>query len=202
VIVRFDVDALTARFAALTGDAPQTLRFEGATDGGSAESARLRRIIEFLIAEIDAAGGETAHPHIAELEQLMMLQFLHASAHTHRDVLERGPARAAPWQVRRAEDYICANLDKALTVEAIAEATGASARAIFKAFNESRGYSPMVFAKMQRLERARALLRAGAPGTTVTGVALACGFLHQGHFARDYRARFGELPSQTLRNAR
>jgi AraC-like DNA-binding protein len=36
----------------------------------------------------------------------------------------------------------------------------------------------------------------------VTAVALRWGFGHLGQFAADYRARFGELPSETLRRAR
>lgn len=202
LIVRFDVDALARKLTALTGAPVAALRFEAMTDGGSPEGERLRRTVQFLIDEIDATGGDTAHLEIAELEQLMMVSFLHASRHTHRDLLARPPAQPAPWQVRRAEEYICANLDKTLTIEAIAEATGASARVLFTAFRRSRGYSPMVFAKMQRLERARRLLQAPDAATTVTGIALQCGFLNQGHFARDYRAHFGELPSQTLRRAR
>jgi transcriptional regulator GlxA family with amidase domain len=35
----------------------------------------------------------------------------------------------------------------------------------------------------------------------VTGVAFACGFQNLGHFARDYRLRFGELPSETLKGS-
>jgi len=37
----------------------------------------------------------------------------------------------------------------------------------------------------------------GAAG--VTKVALDCGFSHLGRFAAQYRAQFGELPSQTAR---
>jgi AraC-like DNA-binding protein len=203
IVVRFDVAALTRKLAALTGVAPaRPIKFEPAVDRGSPEGERLWRSMRFLVRELDLAGDRDRIPMLAELEQVLMLSFLTAAPHNHRALLARATERPAPWQVRRAEDYICANLDKALTVESIAEATGASARAIFKAFNESRGYSPMAFAKMRRLERAHALLRAPDAATTVTGVALACGFLNQGHFARDYRARFGELPSETLRGAR
>ena len=53
-----------------------------------------------------------------------------------------------------------------------------------------------------RLERARAELLAGGDGVSVTTVAMAWGFTHLGKFSNDYRARFGELPSQTLRHAR
>jgi transcriptional regulator GlxA family with amidase domain len=42
-------------------------------------------------------------------------------------------------------------------------------------------------------------LRAAArvPGTGVRDVAQKYGFLHLGHFAAQYRARFGERPSET-----
>jgi len=59
----------------------------------------------------------------------------------------------------------------------------------------------MAFAKMRRLERARDMLQEPDATTTVTGVALLCGFLNQGHFARDYRERFDELLSRALKSS-
>ena len=73
-------------------------------------------------------------------------------------------------------------------------------RSIFKAFKEARGVSPMAFVKRVRLTQARRMLQAPAEVTSVIDVAFQCGFLNPGHFARDYRLAFGELPSQTLRN--
>jgi transcriptional regulator GlxA family with amidase domain len=55
----------------------------------------------------------------------------------------------------------------------------------------------MQYVKRLRLEKARELLTDGGTKQSVTAVAFACGFLNLGHFARDYRNRFGELPSQT-----
>ena len=50
-----------------------------------------------------------------------------------------------------------------------------------------------------RLEFARQMLIAGAPaGIQVTQVAMDCGFNHLGKFARAYRDRFGEPPSETF----
>ena len=57
----------------------------------------------------------------------------------------------------------------------------------------------MDFVKNVRLEQANALLATGA--TSVSDVALACGFGNFGHFAY-YRIKFGELPSQTLKRAK
>lgn len=87
-------------------------------------------------------------------------------------------------------------------MEALAAAAGASTRSVFKAFRELRDCSPMAFVKSIRLGHARRMLQQPNPTTTVVSVAFACGFLNPGHFARDYRLAFGELPSVTLASSR
>ena len=74
-----------------------------------------------------------------------------------------------------------------------------SVRSLFRQFKKDRGHSPAEFARKVRLDRARNMLEAGIEGTTVTQVALRCGFQNAGHFAREFRLAFGELPSETLR---
>ena len=100
--------------------------------------------------------------------------------------------------MRTIEEYIEANWTKPITIETLTELTGISARGIFKAFQRSRGYSPMAFAKQIRLQHARDMLQQGRSLTTVTAAAFACGFSNLGHFAKDYREFFGERPSETL----
>jgi AraC-like DNA-binding protein len=53
-----------------------------------------------------------------------------------------------------------------------------------------------------RLERVREELLCAEPGETVTAIAMRWGFTHLARFSGIYRARFGELPSQTLALAR
>jgi transcriptional regulator GlxA family with amidase domain len=60
----------------------------------------------------------------------------------------------------------------------------------------------MAFAKAVRLRHARAALMSGDPSTSVTATAFKCNFASPGHFARDYRNAFGELPSQTVSRMR
>jgi AraC-like DNA-binding protein len=195
--VRLDSDALARKLAAMLGYAPAgALSFDAAMMPRDSAFEKVRRAVCFVADELDASGPD--HLLMAELEQLMMVYFLRGCRHSHRHLLERPAADAAPRQVRRAEDFIDANLNQPITVEAIADATGVSARSIFKGFRDSRGCSPMEFVKSRRLERAHEMLRAAEPGVTVTGVALSCGFANTGHFARNYRGRFGELPSETL----
>jgi AraC family ethanolamine operon transcriptional activator len=60
--------------------------------------------------------------------------------------------------------------------------------------------SPMAYLKTQRLNQVRQQLKACRHHrTTVTDVAIQCGFWHMGQFAKDYRKMFGECPSETLR---
>ena len=53
--------------------------------------------------------------------------------------------------MRRAEQYIEANWNRAITVEALAAATSVSARSLFYSFRAARGCSPMDFVKRLRL---------------------------------------------------
>jgi len=60
----------------------------------------------------------------------------------------------------------------------------------------------MAFLRLVRFERVRDELLRGNESTTVTAAAMRWGFSHLGRFAAEYRARFKESPSETLRRAR
>ena len=111
------------------------------------------------------------------------------------------PATALLSHVRRTEEFIEANWDRVIDLDELVQLTGVSTRTLSRAFRSHRGYSPREFAKQVRLKHAKRMLGDAIPGTSVTAVAFACGFGNLGHFARDYREAFGELPSETLENA-
>ena len=95
-------------------------------------------------------------------------------------------------------EFIEENWDRKFKVENIAAKFGISSRKIFRHF-ASRGTTLMDFLKDTKLQKVRQRLVAPESDTTVTGASLECGFNNLGHFARDYRKKFGELPSETLR---
>ena len=105
----------------------------------------------------------------------------------------------SPRTLRGVIAHIEANWNKPLSISEIAKQHSVSPRSIHKHF-ANRGMTPMSFIKGLRLQRAREKLLNPTPRTTVTGVALECGFSNLGHFAKDYRIEFGELPSETLRS--
>ena len=79
-------------------------------------------------------------------------------------------------------------------------ATGVSERTLRDAFLKQCGMGPMRYLKLRRLHQVRRSLYGVAPGaTSVKAAALENGFWDLGRFAVDYRAMFGESPSETLR---
>jgi AraC-like DNA-binding protein len=199
LIFRAEAAALQAKLSAVFG-APVTRNIEFVAGSKIENPAvpRLRRLLEFMVSELDRDEEKLPATALVEFEQMLLLTFLTANPHNFSHLLERDEPRPAPWQVRRVEEYITANWNRPITVEALASAAGASTRSIFKAFKDSRNCSPMAYVKSIRLQHAREMLQHPESTTTVVSTAFTCGFLNPGHFARDYRLAFGELPSVTL----
>lgn len=78
---------------------------------------------------------------------------------------------------------------------------GVSVRSVQIAFRRAYGITPSAALLACRLRHARLLLRSAGPATSVTQVALDCGFYHLGRFSLQYKRAFAESPSATLRRA-
>ena len=130
------------------------------------------------------------------------MKFLMCHRHNYTHLLLREPLPVSATAVKLVEEYIEANWDKPLDIETMVSISGISARSLFRQFSKTRGYSPADFVKRVRLDRARHMLEQGDSESSVIQIALKCGFQNAGHFARDYRVMFGELPSVTLLRAK
>lgn len=103
------------------------------------------------------------------------------------------------YVLKATETFIKAHAHKAPTIHQICQQLCISERTVRSAFHHRYGVSPKAFLMAYRLKHARRQLRNHHLGsTTVQEVASAWGFWHMGQFAHDYKAMFGELPSQTL----
>lgn len=111
-------------------------------------------------------------------------------------------SRAATAHVRRAVDYIDANLSARVTLEDIVRVAGVSGRALFRHFRSATGASPMAYLRNARFLRVRDALRQSGADQKIVDVAARWGFDHMGRFAVEYRQRFGERPSDTRSAAR
>jgi len=200
VVWRVSKDFVRKKLVSLT-EAPLSgeLLFDHRLDLDRPQGQLLNKLLGCTLHAAESMQGEAGGIVLAELEQALISTFLSASEHRYRDHLEGRVAAAAPWQVRRAEAYIAAHWDKPLEIDTVAAMTGASVRSIFRAFKQSRGYTPFEFAKRIRLNHARRMLEEAESGGSVTSVCFACGFSDLGRFSKDFALAFGERPSDVLK---
>jgi AraC-like DNA-binding protein len=118
------------------------------------------------------------------------------------DVSKTSGAKTADGDIiRRVCDYIQDHLERPITLTELEHAAGISARRLQYGFLHRFGCSPKEWIRRERLSLAHARLISPVEGVNVTSVAHATGFNHMGAFAAQYRARFGESPSITLKKA-
>ncbi len=203
LILRIKRQKLVKTLSGLIGRPVDAPRIATNVRPNPARAAAQRRLIEFVVCELDRVDAPLPGLVLAELEQTLVVSYLSCNLHNYSHLLEEDTARSvAPWQVRLAEEYIEQNWDQPVTVEALAHIANAGIRNLFLTFRKSRGVSPMAFVRQVRLRHAKEMLTCAPPETTVTSVAYACGFSNLGHFAKYYNAAFGEHPSVTLKTAR
>lgn len=115
----------------------------------------------------------------------------------HSRRLARPPARIE--LVKAAQRWMADHPTEPITLDALCREVAVGRRTLLHGFREQLGMGPMAFLKLRRLHGVRRELLSADPKTTrIMELAADWGFLNPGHFARDYRTLFGELPSSTL----
>jgi AraC-like DNA-binding protein len=178
-------------------------RFEPYMDVSRGPGLSWMRLAMWNLLERDVPLGLLSHPMIrGRLEQTLLEGMLLAADHTFRAALEAPPPPMRPASVKRVMDAVQELPAEPYDANRLAVIAQVSLRTLQEAFRRDVGMSPMAYVQEVRLQRVHRQLRAAAPGTTtVTDVAHVWGFVHLGRFARRYRERYGESPSQTLRAA-
>lgn len=202
--LRVDRQAMETTAARLLGRTIRDpLRFDLGVSMSTPEARSMRQYLDLLRLELDATPSLASRSLMtSQLEDLVMMALLLGAPNTYSAWLTEDASAVTPRCVRRAVELIEAHAHEPLTVEDIAEAVGASVRALQSGFRRHMGSSPMTYLRDVRLELVQKDLKAADPsrGVSVTEVALNHGFTHLGRFAQAYRDRFGVTPSETLRN--
>ncbi|MEL3947849.1 MULTISPECIES: AraC family transcriptional regulator [Streptomyces] len=179
------------------GPVPFDPGFDTGQGPGRSWTRLVRAVADDLLDESATLSGSLV---AAPLQEALLNGFLLAAGHRWRDQLTDPVARLRPAPVKRAMDAVQERPEHPFTAAALAAEARVGVRWLQEAFRRYVGMSPMAYVRDVRLQRVRDELRAAVPEEQcVSAVAHRWGFTHLGRFAEQYRARFGELPSQTLR---
>ncbi|MBC2885196.1 AraC family transcriptional regulator [Ochrobactrum sp. CM-21-5] len=159
------------------------------------------QLAQFVMREIESDKEAFFNDGLSERLEDSLLASLAAALDVQPQ--EKLEAYAVPSYIQRAERFMADNLNKSLTLKAIVDATGISARTLHRTFRGARGDTPLGVFKNMRLDKVHAeLVRRNCGPGDITRVAMTWGFNHMGLFSADYRGRFGMLPSETVRRSR
>ncbi|WP_366766023.1 AraC family transcriptional regulator [uncultured Shimia sp.] len=147
------------------GCADQRPRFEAVKEALSVNSVYLPALVSAKISEL-----------LADLSVLRRAQ-----GHT-------GPSGV----VMRVSHRLRSQLDRAWSVEGLAEIAGISQSQLFRRFREETGSSPMAWLRRERMVLACYLLR--TTEQPISHVALKCGYADPFHFSRDFKRHQGRAP--------
>jgi AraC-like DNA-binding protein len=154
----------------------------------------------FLSQTVDSIVYGQAHDFLGPNADIRFAEMIFAT------VRDRSQASSEPRKhlnrrviVRKAEEFIRAHVCDPPSILELCEFTGAGRRALFYAFDELIGMSPIGYLKATRLQEARRRIMASDRNHCVQLVARSLNFTHLGQFSIDYARHFGESPSQTCK---
>jgi AraC family ethanolamine operon transcriptional activator len=177
-------------------------------------------------------GETTLRAHVPALRRVSLLVTLLCSGNDSIDIADPAAAAAAEEEVLLAAgqllrastcaaprrtgrpragrdriigsclEYFRENIGQPILVADLCRVTRVSERTLRNVFCEYFGVGPVRFLKARQLQEARAALMKATAGQTVTQIAARFGVWDFSLFARNYRALYGESPSDTLRNWR
>lgn len=181
-------EQVTFGFKALYGFEPDApVRFAEKLSGGTRAAARAQQVIRVL---------HDSYTESAVLQKVRqnwaVMELLSIWPHSNSDRVHSDSM--LPSTVKRAVEFIDANLDRPISVVDVAIVMNVGLRALTDAFTKHLGATPGRYLRTRRLDAANAMMRTN-PELSVIDVATHWQFSNPGMFARYFRMRFGCLPS-------
>jgi AraC-like DNA-binding protein len=105
----------------------------------------------------------------------------------------------ARWRLKRALDYVEAQLDKPVSLADVASSAGLTRMHFAAQFRAATGLRPHEYLLRRRIERAQEMLV--GTGMSLVDVALSVGFQTQSHFTNVFK-RYAGLPPRAWRESR
>lgn len=202
LILRVSKSAMEAHLSQLLNrelDVP--LVFDLSMPHSTSSGRAWENTLTFLCQQFDQREDVLRNPVLKRhFTDLVITQLLTTQPHNYSEQLAKdSSSQVLPVHVRRARDYIEANLGERCSLTELAQHSGVAARTLQNGFQRFLGLSPSAYVREQRMARVHQMLQqASTDNERVTDILLQLGIGNQGRFAQQYKRRYGCLPSQTL----
>lgn len=205
LLIKLEVEPFEQYLRSLLGrSSVQALSFDtDHTNSSSLEGPlidNMLRTVQWIVNELDSPVSAASASSMLrrEHQRTLMCMLLHCIPNNYSEELSEQEAPEAPHYIVQAERYIKENYKENLEMEELANLCRVSPRSLRDGFQRFRNVSPMRLLKLTRLDNVHIALKKANADDSVTSIALEHGFTELGKFSRDYKQRFGMLPSQTL----
>jgi len=146
------------------------------------------------LANIPPGGPAVAQLYIEGVSLAVAAQLILA----HRQPKKTGDNPKIPplpkWRLKRALDYIDANIAEPITLPALAESAGLTRMYFAAQFRAATGLRPHDFVLRRRIEKAQDMLLAS--NASLMDTAFNTGFQTQAHFTTVFKKLVGQTPNQ------
>lgn len=168
--------------------------------GDPAQAQELRAFLLTAINTVKASPQLLGHAAMRKaLEQAIYGSLLAAIGNPNECPRPPSTSETRRQIVNRARDYMRQHVEEPITIADLCAELNVSRRTLQYSFQDVLDLNPVGFLRALRLNGVRRALRRAEESSSVADIAASWGFWHLSHFAADYRAMFGELPSETLR---
>jgi AraC-like DNA-binding protein len=161
-------------------------------------AAELARLLETVSAENQSSDLGSRERRQLALQEILILVCRAAGRPATRG--PRPPEKRSAQVARSAAHYLTANLDRPLSVQAVARYHSLGAPHFSVVFRRHHGVTPREFLHRSRIARARELL--AGDGRLVKEIAAICGYADAAHFCRRFKSATGLTPKQFRRRQR
>ncbi len=206
MILLVDRPMLERRAACLAETSIRPVEFDPEVNLASPLGRALLGQIDYLadVAEHNGPDRQLAPAATAMLRESVLALLLTGQRHSLTEAIALHDVRPqiVPGSVKKARACLEANVAEPLDLENLARACGVGIRSLQIGFRRHYGLSISEALLDIRLGHLRRRLTTAAPDARVIDVAFDLGFTHLSRMAKAYQTKFGEKPSDTLRNAR
>ena len=144
---------------------------------------------------IDNQGLKTLY--LKQAEPCLLTLLLSVIDNSFKRQLKLTDTHDLPLIIRTARTFMLENIAETIHLDDLCQASSVSKRRLIYQFKKYADETPMNYLLGLRLDMLRENLKQGQSPVNILEMAMLLGLNHPGRMAKNYKERFGELPSQT-----